>query len=120
MTSFSVIINGSLESFFNSSRGLGQGDPLSLNLFVTSMEVFSILIEKVVNGGYSLRGRHGATFRFSHLIFIDDNLVMCKESVEEMTHFSWLHLCFEAISRLKVNLEKTVSYPMGNVENSNL
>ena len=49
--SFSVLINGSPKGFFNSTRRLRQGDPLSPYLFVIGMEVFSNLVDKAASGG---------------------------------------------------------------------
>lgn len=42
---FSILINGSPNGLFESSRGLHQGDPLSPMLFVVVMEVWGRMIE---------------------------------------------------------------------------
>ena len=52
--SFSVLINVSSHGFFQSSRGLRQGDSLSPYLFVVVMEAFSQLVERAMVGGFLL------------------------------------------------------------------
>ena len=73
------MVNGSLESFFRSSRGLRQGDPLSPYLFVLGMEVFSLLVDRAAEGGfissYKFKGRNGTERQITHLLFADDTLV---------------------------------------------
>ena len=119
--SFSVIFNGSPVGFFKSSRGLRQGDPLSPYLFVLGMKVFSLLIDKAkMRGflkGYNIKGRNGVAMNISHLLFADDTLVFCKDTEEQMVFLSWILLCFEALSGLRVNLEKSAILLVGEVEN---
>ncbi|KAJ9681633.1 hypothetical protein PVL29_017839 [Vitis rotundifolia] len=118
---FSVLINGSPSGFFQSSRGLRQGDPLSPYLFVIAMEVFSCLLRRAIDGGFlsgwMARGRSGEGVMISHLLFADDTLVFCEESQDQMTYLSWLLMWFEAVSGLKINLEKSELIPVGRVHN---
>nr|XP_009761197.1 PREDICTED: uncharacterized protein LOC104213396 [Nicotiana sylvestris] len=51
----SVLVNGSLCGFFDSSRGLRQGDPLSPMLFILVMDALSKMMDRAAGGGF-LRG----------------------------------------------------------------
>ena len=89
IASFLGLVNGSSTGFFESSRGLRQGDPLSLYLFVLGMEAFSLMIDKAAEGGYifgySFKGRNGTVSQITHLLFADDTRVFFKDSEEKMT-----------------------------------
>ena len=46
---FSILINGAPCGFFESSRGIRQGDPLSPFSFVIVMDTFSKMLDKAVS-----------------------------------------------------------------------
>ena len=100
---------------------VGQGDPLSPYLFVLVMEAFSQMIENAVIGGflttYHVGGRAGKGVEVSHLLFVGDMLIFCKASQNQLTFLCWLLMRFEALSDLKINLEKSELIPMGRVSN---
>ena len=106
-----MLINGTSKGFFQSSRGLRQGDPLSPYLFVIAMEVFNSFLKRAVDGGFMLgckvKGRNGEGVQISHLLFADDTLVFCQASQDQLTYLSWLLMWFEAVSGLRINLEKS-------------
>ena len=53
----------------------------------------------------------------SHLLFANDILVFYEPSLDQMSYLSWLLMWFKAMSRLKVNLDKSELIPLGRVEN---
>jgi len=112
---FSVLVNGSPNGFFSSSRGLRQGDPLSPLLFVFVMEALSRMITQAVSGGL-LEGFLVGNVSISHLLFADDTLIFCSARTSQLQNLRSLFLLFEAISGLKVNLAKSNLIPVGNVE----
>ncbi|RVW23504.1 hypothetical protein CK203_090732 [Vitis vinifera] len=87
---FSVLINGTPEGYFNSSRGCVKGIPYPLIFFVIGMEALSRLIHKA-----------------------------CFVKLLKIRWFtlSWLLMWFEAISGLRINLDKSEILPVGRVEN---
>jgi len=72
----SIIINGSLVSFFPCSRGVKQGDPLSPILFCLVEEVLSRGLSKLVNDKKILHmvGPEGFLTP-SHVLYADDIFV---------------------------------------------
>ncbi|KAJ9701371.1 hypothetical protein PVL29_006637 [Vitis rotundifolia] len=116
---FFILINGALEGFFSNTKGLRQGDPLSPYLFVLGMEVFSILLRRVADGGFlpgcSLWGRGGGEMMVTHLLFADDTIIFCEAKKEQVTNLSWILAWFEASSGLRINLAKSALIPVGEV-----
>ena len=116
---FSVLINGSLSGFFGSSRGVRQGDPLSPFLFVLVMEAFSKMISAIYSrrliSGFSMGSRGYNRVEVSHL-FADDTLVFCGANASQISYMGALLVCFEAVSRLKVNLTKSALILVGSLD----
>ena len=61
--------------------------------------------------------RNDELVKITHLLFVNDTLIFCKDTMEEMVHLSWILLWFEAISGLRINLEKSTVMVVGGVKN---
>ena len=116
-----MLVNDTSKGFFQSSRGLRQGYPCLPYLIVIVMEVFSSFFKRVVDGGFMsscrVKGRSEEGVQISHLLFADDTLVFCQASQDQLTYLSWLLMWFEAMSGLRINLEKSELIPVWRVEN---
>jgi len=113
---FSVLVNGSSIGFFSSSRGLGQGDPLSPLLFVLVMEALGKIILAAVSGGLLFGFYVGTGVDISHLLFSDDTLIFCGADPNHLGNLRSLFLLFEVVPDLKTNLGKSELVPVGSVD----
>uniref|UniRef100_A0A2N9FC99 Reverse transcriptase domain-containing protein n=1 Tax=Fagus sylvatica TaxID=28930 RepID=A0A2N9FC99_FAGSY len=116
---FSVIVNGSPTGFFDSSRGLRQGDPLSPLLFLMIVEVLSRMLRNAVERGFIKGfqvGRDGLpSVSVSHLLYADDTILFCDAHPEQLLYIRMVLTCFEAVTGLKVNMAKSEMVPIGEV-----
>ena len=60
-------------------------------------------------------GRCGEGVEVSHLLFVDDALIFCETSKDQLLHLHWVLMWFKAISGLKINLEKGELISTGRV-----
>jgi hypothetical protein len=73
---FSISLNGSLIGYFPGGKGLRQGDPLSLYLFVLATEVFTRIMDDHARKGSGFQFHFRCSrMRLTHLCFADDLLV---------------------------------------------
>ena len=101
--------------FFESSRGLRQGDPLSSSLFVIVMEALSRLIHKRVDEdqNFTYHWRCAKT-KITHLSFADDLMIFCGNSVHSIAVLNQALKDFSVLSGLHPNHQKSSIYVAGS------
>ena len=117
---FLILINGTPCGFFNSNRGIRQGDSLSPFLFVLVMEALSRLMDKAVHEnlgeGFAVNNHNRPELKISHLLFANDTLIFCGAERDQLLHLKGVLMCFEAVSGLHINLGKSEIVPVGTVQ----
>jgi hypothetical protein len=86
---------------------------------VIVMEALSRMMSKAVEGGllsgFQVGSIDSHLVRVSHLLFVDDTLIFLDAKPDHVFNLRLLFTWFEAVSGLKINLNKSKMVPVGNV-----
>ena len=94
---------------FRPSCGVRQGDPISPLLFNAAVDTLAEILERAKRSGHlsgvvsHLIPGGGVT----HLQYADDTMIMVEGSELDIINLKFLLLCFEAMSGLKINFDKS-------------
>ena len=104
---YSVRINGKPQGHIILSRGLRQGDPISLFLFLLCAVGLSALLNRSA-ATRQLRGVSACPLgpRISHLFFADDSIIFCQATLEQCSHLEHILTIYEQASGQQLNKEK--------------
>lgn len=108
---YSVLMNGQSFIFFQSSRGLKQGDLLSPTLFIIAAEVlarsFNRLFVDPMFIGYEMPKWSP---KINHLSYADDTILFCSTHTGSMKKMINILREYEVVSGQMVNLDKSLFY----------
>ncbi|XP_030930869.1 uncharacterized protein LOC115956706 [Quercus lobata] len=108
---YSILINGEPNGDIRPSRGIRQGDPLSLYLFLLCSERLHRLIQQAIEKG-DIQGvsicRNGP--KLTHLFFADDSLLFCRATTQECEKVMDILSSYEKVSGKKLNRDKTALF----------
>ena len=107
----SICINGKAVGYFNCTRGVRQGDPLSPLLFCIAEEVLSRGIQALVEDGKLSQIRASRNLFFpSHCLYADDILIFCKGTLANVRNIMHLFDGYGKYSGQIVNPNKSKFY----------
>ncbi|KAL2243787.1 UNVERIFIED_CONTAM: hypothetical protein Sindi_0496700 [Sesamum indicum] len=103
---FNILINWEGVGFFKSTRGLRQGDPLLLTLFVLATKCLSRGLDNLFQQHPRLNYFSKCSLTISHLAFAYDVIIFSNGTRKELKILmEFLHR-YEAISRHRINKDK--------------
>ena len=100
--------NGYFSQYFNLSRGIRQGCPISALLFILVAEILAIKIRS----DKLIKGINVGNEEYKLCQLADDTTLILKD-INSMLHSVLTMNNFQSYSGLKINQEKTIIIPMG-------
>lgn len=106
-----------LATFFQTKKGVRQGDPLSPILFNVVASMLTILINGAKEDG-QLSGvvPHLVDGLLSVLQYADDTVFFMEHDLEQARNWKLLPYAFEQVSGLKINFHKSQVYCFGQAQ----
>ncbi|CAL1377121.1 unnamed protein product [Linum trigynum] len=116
----SVLVNGEAAGFFKTHKGLRQGDPMSPFLFLLVMDILSAMLETLRSEGCIsgfFMDEPNSRGEVTHLLYVDDTIIFCEANEEHVLNLLSTLVCFQAVTGLRINVEKSMMFPVGSVQN---
>uniref|UniRef100_A0A0A9D5M0 Reverse transcriptase domain-containing protein n=1 Tax=Arundo donax TaxID=35708 RepID=A0A0A9D5M0_ARUDO len=109
--SYLIKVNNEYTSQIVPQRGLRQGDPFSLYLFMLCVEGLSALLQKAEENGKieGIRVARDAQ-KLNHLFFADDSLVLMKAKQEDAVELKCILEVYERVSGQVINKGKSLIF----------
>ena len=106
--SYLILINGNPTQIIHPTRGIRQGDPLSLYLFLFCTEGLHSLLQHSADSG-QIRGVSICKLgpRLTHLFFADDSLLFCRSIISECQKIQESLSSYEKASGQQLNRAKS-------------
>jgi hypothetical protein len=116
--SVAIKVNDDVGCYFQTKKGLHQGDPLSPMLFNIVVDMLAILIERAKQEG-QIAGviPHLVDGGLSILQYADDTIIFMEHDIEKARNLKLILLAFEQLSGLKINFHKSELYCFGEAKN---
>jgi hypothetical protein len=112
-----IKVNDDVGNYFQTKKGLRQGDPLSPMLFNIVADMLAILIERAKEDG-QIEGvvPHLVDGGLSILQYADDTIIFMDHDLEKARNLKLILSAFELLSGLKINFHKSELFCFGEAQ----
>ena len=112
--SVAIKVNDDVGHYFQTKKGLRQGDPLSPMLFNIVVGMLAILIERAkLDGQIAGVVPHLVDGGLSILQYADDTILFMEHDIEKAKNLKLILSAFEQLSGLKINFHKSELFCFG-------
>ena len=115
--SVGIRVNDDIGHYFQTLKGLRQGDPLSPILFNIVADMLAIIINRAKEDG-QVDGLipHLVEGGVSILQYADDTIIFMEHNMEKALNMKLILCIFEQLSRLKINFNKSELFCFGQAQ----